>query len=705
MDDKIKIRAGAGLQSVLQSTVNFAQAFTELAKNSLQNGATKCDIDIVENEDTAIITIADDGRGFDHTKDAETQMNDFEKYFTFGNSYDLNADGTGPKLGRMGIGGKISNDKLSEANAVHWKIHTRNKHGQSFVIDYSPPANIEFFDDYSPVITEVPTLLSKVKSNTGTTVEILNVNKRFLKTDYKNSVKNELLEFFAHLVISYKKTGQMLDIVFLGEQLEFSIDLDGDYRGKISRVFKYEMNGETKHSTFEIALNQFIGKRLRRQRRSSFIKSVELVSQVKVCDLHITNKNIIENILARLSEEEGTEIDDASFLGLMGNFIGFVNCEALSTVLDERGMPAKDLSHHGLRNDHPMTTPFLEEVYYVIMKLTYHISQLSVRKSTRKTMNKNLIAYNVAKLLASDFSNDMEILTDKKMLGLNKVEKIDSAAKRDDLVLEKLIGDSRIPSEDDTPRHTIKLDGESSDVEEDSTEHSVATRDNKESEADPHDGVVPVGQSQYPWKGNPYADDDKQSDEKSKPSFVSSVLDSVKQVFGGTPKNKKDALTDSSEQKDEYTRMNVVGYRKLLKKRSQLMQQIEELETAIADGDDSPETRRKLEKLKLELKGVITTLSGLKLFYAIDYMDDPMVISDIREYRDGFIMIINENNIRYRSIQSDVMTLALHVAEAMIKEIIYIEDKKIDKNRLDSELSKFYERHYETLKGGNLLSM
>ena len=39
------------------------------------------------------------------------------------------------------------------------------------------------------------------------------------------------------------------------------------------------------------------------------------------------------------------------------------------------------------------------------------------------------------------------------------------------------------------------------------------------------------------------------------------------------------------------------------------------------------------------------------------------------------------------------------------KEIIYIEDKKIDKNRLDSELSKFYERHYETLKGGNLLSM
>ena len=37
MADKIKIRAGTGLQTTLQSTVNFTQAFTELAKNSLQN--------------------------------------------------------------------------------------------------------------------------------------------------------------------------------------------------------------------------------------------------------------------------------------------------------------------------------------------------------------------------------------------------------------------------------------------------------------------------------------------------------------------------------------------------------------------------------------------------------------------------------------------------------------------------------------------
>ena len=61
MDENIKIRAGAGLQAVLQSTVNFAQAFTELAKNSLQNGATSCNIDIIEFLQPDLIVSISDG--------------------------------------------------------------------------------------------------------------------------------------------------------------------------------------------------------------------------------------------------------------------------------------------------------------------------------------------------------------------------------------------------------------------------------------------------------------------------------------------------------------------------------------------------------------------------------------------------------------------------------------------------------------------
>ena len=185
------------------------------------------------------------------------------------------------------------------------------------------------------------------------------------------------------------------------------------------------------------------------------------------------------------------------------------------------------------------------------------------------------------------------------------------------------------------------------------------------------------------------------------PYLPSTSVDSVKGVFGGKSK----PSTHSPDAGGGYTRVTVDEYRKLLKKRSRLTQQIEELEKAIADGDDSPETRNRLEKLKLELADVIGMIGGLKLFYAIEHMDDPMVISEIREYQDGFIMVINENNIRYRSIESDIMSLALHVAEAMIKEIIYIEDEEIDKSRLDKELSMFYKRHFETLKGNDLLSM
>ena len=45
------------------------------------------------------------------------------------------------------------------------------------------------------------------------------------------------------------------------------------------------------------------------------------------------------------------------------------------------------------------------------------------------------------------------------------------------------------------------------------------------------------------------------------------------------------------------------------------------------------------------------------------------------------------------------------IIHKMIKEIIFLEEQKIDKIRLDTELSKFYEKHYEELQSINLLSV
>ena len=83
MNEKIQIKTGSNSSSLLQSTVNISQAFTELVKNSIQNLATQIDIVISENE----VSVTDNGKGFDHIADSSGK-NDFDRYFVFGNSYD-----------------------------------------------------------------------------------------------------------------------------------------------------------------------------------------------------------------------------------------------------------------------------------------------------------------------------------------------------------------------------------------------------------------------------------------------------------------------------------------------------------------------------------------------------------------------------------------------------------------------------------------
>lgn len=749
----IKIRTGANIQAVLQSTVNFPQAFTELAKNSLQNGATKCEMDILQLNDSAIIKIIDNGRGFDHVKDEETNMNDFEKYFTFGNSYDLNAGGSGPKLGAMGLGGKISNDKLSKSNSVKWQIHTKNKHGKCFVVDYNPPSDVEFLDDYSPSLREIPAEFSEIKTETGTEVRILNVNSEFLKSDYKKQVKHELLKFFAHLVVSYQKQKKMLEIVFLGEKLTFSVDLNGEYRGIITRAFEYTLDGEKKYSMLQLKLNEIKGRRIRRQKRNSMIKTIELISDVKISDFHLNNNEIIEKTLERLSKEENTEIDNSKFLGLIHNFIGYVECIDLSRVLDENGMPAKDLSHHGIRMDHPITIPFLEEAYYVIIKLAYHISLIGVRKTKRKKLNKNIIAYNVAKLIAKDFEDGLELFSDKKMLGINKAKSLDSAPqKTKDLLLEDLIGSS-FPDikEDGTFKIKEELDVSSNEIvvgNESDNEKSTEFDDIQDMKKVLQGAISTIEDisedldSDNENQPSKIIDDDLKPEKKPLPDGFrpqrtpfESITDLVKSVFGNSKKikseeskqsddtdnvsvgetssNSNQSVTNSVEKNESsvgeskkapYTKVTLDVYSDILKSKTKLVQEIKSHEELIANGDVSEQTKIELEELKTEYKSVAEKLANIKLFYRIDSIKDSMVISEIQQYRDGFIIIINENNIRYRSIQGDVMALALHVAEAMIKEIIFIEQQKIDKTQLDSELSKFYEKHYEELKSLNLLS-
>ena len=59
MENKIQIKTGARISNILQSTVTYEQAFTELVKNSMQSGATFVDITCNENS----VVVIDDGIG------------------------------------------------------------------------------------------------------------------------------------------------------------------------------------------------------------------------------------------------------------------------------------------------------------------------------------------------------------------------------------------------------------------------------------------------------------------------------------------------------------------------------------------------------------------------------------------------------------------------------------------------------------------
>ena len=410
MEKEIEIKTGARISNILQSTVTYEQAFTELVKNSMQSGATF--VDITCNEDSVIVI--DNGIGFDHEDDANG-MTGFEKYFVFGNSYDM-SDGTGPILGHMGIGGKIANDKLSNTNNTLWTIETKNKKGKCLLVTYQP-GETEFLDDYSPTIQEVEK--SNIESKHGTIVTIKN-----LDTPIKNNgwnllgIKKELQDFFGYLVRSGKKE---FNIILNGDSLEFDYTLPGYIFPEIAKEFTFEHNGENKIGNIKFNLSLMQNNE---QIQNCPLDSVVIVSDVKVCNLTLDNESLIKEVYESISKETGKKVNpQKSVRNLFAKLRGFVVSSELSDILDHTGMPAKDLSHHSLREDHPVTNPFYGVVYKTIIDILRGYLLLNVKQETNRL---GTLADNVVKLIASEIEIDENLLID---FGI-KTEEIDTAESR-----------------------------------------------------------------------------------------------------------------------------------------------------------------------------------------------------------------------------------------------------------------------------------
>lgn len=358
--NKLKIRTGANISNILQSTITYAQAFTELAKNSIQNGATNINIQL--NKES--IVFQDDGIGFDDSIDANG-LSGFDKYFVFGNSYDFSG-GAGPRLGHMGIGGKIANDKLSDSDNVYWTIETKNKKGNSYFITYKPN-NSEFLDDYSPTIEKLNN--SRLLKN-GTIITIKNLDKPIIDGGLnRESVEKELQDFFGHLIKNGKTE---IDIILNGESIKFDYTLSGYAFEKMTESFSYILNKQEKSAnvSFNLALLQNQNDFNQSTLDGVFVVSETKIHKLSINDVFGSTSNKVSNLFSKLR--------------------GFVVCEELSTILDHVGMPAKDLSHHSLREDHPLTKPFYEKVSNTIKGLLIAYNEVKTKNISQNKINNTI---------------------------------------------------------------------------------------------------------------------------------------------------------------------------------------------------------------------------------------------------------------------------------------------------------------------------
>jgi hypothetical protein len=393
--NNIEIKTGANLSRLLQSTVNIPQAFTELVKNSIQNFATFTKIDLLENS----AAITDDGQGFDHEKD-EDGMSAFDKYFVFGNSYDL-TKGKGLRLGQMGIGGKLANDKLSHEIDIHWTIETKNVHGKCFLVEYKP-SGTQFLNEYSPSLTELSPEDCSIATDTGTKITIASLSQSIQNNGWpKQEIKSELCTFFGLLLPQLEKEGKSFNIYLNGDSLDFSYKLPGSNIPIIRREFDYDYYGEKKTGNIEFRLSLIYNRGLIKNHP---LKNIDIISKVKICPFHLSDQDIIQETLSKLQEKSEEDLPGVEQIhGAFSKLIGFISCDELSEVMDDTGMPAKDLSHHGLRGDHPVTTSFYKKVYQVIVQWIIEYIKLNEEE---KMDILDALAQEVSVLLADYFEED-----------------------------------------------------------------------------------------------------------------------------------------------------------------------------------------------------------------------------------------------------------------------------------------------------------
>ena len=176
---------------------------------------------------------------------------------------------------------------------------------------------------------------------------------------------------------------------------------------EINKEFKFEHEGEVKNGNIKFNLSMM---QTETDEKSCPLDSVILVSDVKICSLNLDDETLVSKIYDEISKELGKEVfSQKSVRNLFVKLRGFVVSNELSEILDHTGMPAKDLSHHALRDDHPVTAPFYEVVYKTIIDLLRGYLMLDVQQNNHRLSE---LANNVIDLIANEIEIDDNLLSD-----------------------------------------------------------------------------------------------------------------------------------------------------------------------------------------------------------------------------------------------------------------------------------------------------
>ena len=390
---ELKIRTGNQIRARLATTVTFENVFTELVKNSLQNNAKNVYI----NYNNSRVVVLDDGGGFDHLKD-ETGLNEFDKYFVYGNSYSKK-DKT-LNLGEMGVGGKAANDKLSNIKDTHWSIYTTNKHGKSFQMDFKS-SNENYLDEVKPTLKEIKKTQTGINTSTGTRIVIHKLNTQLLDSGWPDKeIQKNLQLFFNMLFFQTEKQNRAFKLFVNGKEIKFNKSLPGDKWLEGKRIFICKINGKNTRLEYKYKLNHLTKEA---SQEKSLLQYVDLVSYTRVRELRL-NPSLIDS-----SEYEFFNSTDVCEYWNR-QIRGYITCPGLSDVKDENGMSAKDLTHHRLNPNHPVTKAFYNDFHKFISKPL--CSKINDFTNPDKFAEKTL--HHVSKIIYSGFNIQDEFIVDKE---------------------------------------------------------------------------------------------------------------------------------------------------------------------------------------------------------------------------------------------------------------------------------------------------